>query len=139
VVENNANDALLIRRALLTRGLCGLSAVCRNGSEARAYLLGAGMYADRATYPMPNVILTDLLMDGETGTDLVEWIRAQEPPLCDLPVIILTGSANPAQFEAAKKVGANKVLEKPARLEDLQALFEEMAVEFCGHRSAAAH
>jgi CheY-like chemotaxis protein len=89
------------------------------------------MYANRSKYPMPEVILTDLRMEDESGIELVEWIRQQEPPLRDTTILILTGSATPLQFDAAQKVGAQGVHRKPSRLEDLQELLSSIAQEFC--------
>ena len=83
---------------------------------------------------MPDVILSDLRMEDESGIELVEWIREQEPPLRDTTVLILTGSATPLQFDAAQKVGAQGVHRKPSRLEDLQELLASIAAEFCHKR-----
>ena len=130
VVENDPNDAFLITRALKASA-CGDSSVCRNPSEAKDYLRGAGMYGDRERYPLPDVILTDLRMGNETGMELVEWIREQQPPLRNLPIIILTGSATPLQFEAAETIGANQVFRKPTKLQDLQELLRSIGNEFC--------
>ena len=105
--------------------------MCRNPSEAKDYLRGAGMYADRERYTLPDVILTDLRMGNETGMELVEWIREQQPPLRNLPIIILTGSATPLQFEAAETIGANQVFRKPTKLQDLQELLRSIGNEFC--------
>ena len=89
------------------------------------------MYANRSRFPFPDVILTDLRMEDESGIELVEWIRQQEPPLRDITILILTGSATPLQFDAAQKVGAQGVHRKPSRLEDLQELLANIAREFC--------
>lgn len=129
IVENDPNDAFLIRRALKSSPNFGSSFLCRNPSEAKAYLLGAGMYSDRAAYPLPTVVISDLRMDAELGTDLVQWLREQPPPLSTISIVILTGSASPVQWDAAQKVGAQKLFRKPARLEDLQALVLEIARE----------
>lgn len=131
IVENDQNDAYLIRRALHLSPHCGVSSVCRNPSEAKAYLIGAGIYSNRQKFPLPDVVLTDLRMDNESGVDLVHWIRNQNPPLRDLPVIMLTGSASASEFERATKSGATKVARKPNRIEDLQTLLAEIAAEFC--------
>src|SRR5262245_51006627 len=113
IVENDANDAFLIARALGRSPRCGAPLVCRNPSEARAYLRGAGMYADRSVYPMADVIITDLRMENESGLELVEWVRKQESPLNQLPVIIISGAGSPLQVEAAAKAGASRVYQKP--------------------------
>lgn len=130
IVENDPNDAFLIQRALSTAN-CGHASLCRNPSEAKAFLKGAGMYADREKYPFPDLILTDLRMQDELGTELVEWIRSREPPIRDIKVLILTGSATPMQFAAAQKVGAQGVHRKPSKLEDLEKLLASIAAEYC--------
>src|SRR5207253_5692363 len=99
--------------------------------DAKSCLRGAGMYSDRKRYPLPEVVITDLRMGTESGIELVEWIREQEPPIKEIPVIILTGSASELQFDAAEKVGAQRVYRKPTKLEDLQQLLSSIAAEFC--------
>jgi CheY-like chemotaxis protein len=131
IVENDPNDAFLIKRALAANER-GISAfVCRNPGEAQAYLRGAGMYQDRAQFPLPDVILTDLRMGLQSGVQLVEWLRRQESPLRDTLIVILTGSAGPAEYEAAEKVGAQAVYRKPTKLEDLRTLLAKIADSFC--------
>lgn len=131
MVENDPNDALLIRRALQRSARGGFSFVCRNPGEAQAYLIGTGMYADRSAFPLPNLIITDLRMGAETGIKLVEWVRKQREPLKDTPTIILTGSARPLEFQEAERAGAQRVFRKPTRFEDLQKLVEDITSEFC--------
>lgn len=131
IVEDDPNDAFLIKRALGS-GPCGHVSLCRNPSEAKAYLKGAGMYSDRKKYPWADVVITDLDLGDETGINLVEWIRQQEPPLRDTPVLILTGRATSTQWEAAQKVGAQKVYRKPSRLEEMEELLRTIVAEYCG-------
>jgi CheY-like chemotaxis protein len=131
IVENDPNDAFLIHRALQKTGHCSTSYVCRNPSEAKDFLRGFGMYSDRSKYPLPDLILTDLRMEAESGIELVEWIRRQNASFSATPIIILTGSASALQFDAAQKVGAQAVHRKPSRLEDLQRLLTNIAAEFC--------
>jgi CheY-like chemotaxis protein len=131
IVENDANDAYLIRRALSASPQCGQSFVCRNPGEARSFLKGAGIYQDRETYPLPDVVITDINLGVESGIEFVDWLRQQPAPIRDCKVVILTGSATALQFDAAEKVGADKVYRKPVRLEDLQQLLSSVAEEFC--------
>src|SRR5690349_2759263 len=113
VVENDPDDAFLIRRAFESVPTCGACFLARNTSEAKAYLKGAGMYADRQKYPRPDAILTDLRMPGGTGIDLFNEIQEDEE-LRNIPVIILTGSASPSEMAEAEKFGPARVLRKPA-------------------------
>jgi len=131
IVENDPNDAFLIKRALQLIPHCGASFVCRNASEAKAYLRGAGMYADREKFPFPRVVLSDLRMGEETGIELVAWIRKQPSPTGELTAIILTGSATSKQYEEAERVGAQKVYRKPTLVVDLEKLLVNIAQEFC--------
>src|SRR5205085_8031407 len=89
------------------------------------------MYGDRSKYPMPDIILTDLRMENESGIELVEWIRQQDPPLRDTKILILTGSASQLQFDAAERVGAQGVYRKPTRLEHLEELLASIAAQYC--------
>src|SRR3954465_7964444 len=92
VLEDDANDAMLIRRAF-TNSVCRIF-VCRNTSEARAYLLGAGMYSDRERFPFPEMFVTDLRLGDESGVKFLAWLRSLNG-FNDLPVIVLSGTATP--------------------------------------------
>jgi CheY-like chemotaxis protein len=126
IVENDLNDALLIQRAFKKISDCGTLSLCRNTSEARAYLQGAGMYLNREQFPFPDVIVSDFRMPGGTGVELVQWIREQ-PALADLPVVILTGSASPTEMEGAAAAGATHVLRKPLDLDNLIHMLQGVA------------
>lgn len=126
IVENDLNDALLIQRAFKKVPDCGTLSLCRNTSEARAYLKGAGMYINREQYPFPDVVVSDFRMPGGTGVELVQWIREQ-PTLTDLPVVILTGSASPNEMQGASAAGATHVLRKPLDLDDLISMLQRVS------------
>src|SRR5881392_1765818 len=113
VVEDDADDAVLIRKAFNAMAGCQ-ALICRNLSEARAYMIGAGIYSDRAKHPFPNVILCDLHIGFESGVEFLKWIK-QHPLFKDMPVIILSGTATSSECVAAKEKGALDVLRKPMR------------------------
>ena len=129
VVEDNADDALLIRRAFNTLDSCR-AFVCRNISEAKAYVQGAGMYRDREKFPFPNGVICDLRLGEESGTQFLAWLKGV-PEFEKLPVFILSG-APPKDLISAKTLGAIDVLTKPARFEDLQTMLNDMAAKLCG-------
>lgn len=131
VVENDPDDAFLIRRAFEGVPSCGACFLARNTSEAKAYLKGAGMYSDRDKFPFPHAIITDLRMPGGTGIELFQEIQ-NDPELTKIPVIILTGSASPAEMEAAQQIGPTQVLRKPSNLEELKRLLQTLAKNLCG-------
>ena len=129
VIEDNADDAALIRTAFDALDACS-AFVCRNLSEAKAFLCGAGMYTDRATFPFPNAVICDLNLGGESGVEFVEWLT-RSADLQNLPVIILTGSTSEEEISAAQTRGAVAVLKKPARIEDLRSMLSDLANKLC--------
>lgn len=129
VIEDSADDALLIRRAFAALEACQ-AIVCRNLSEAKAYMNGAGLYQDRTKYPFPNAIICDLHIGFESGVEFVVWIKAHEA-FKDMPVIILTGTATTSEAVTAKQKGALDVLRKPSRFEDLRTMLNDLAAKLC--------
>jgi len=137
VVENNPDDAFLITRAFKKVPHCGTLSLARNTSEAKAYLAGAGMYSDRRLYPVPSAILSDFSMEGETGVQLLAWMK-KDPELSRIPFVLLTGSASEKDMQKAERLGAVKVLKKSADSLKLQAIVENLAEWLCSLESRAA-
>ena len=129
VLEDDASDALLIRRAF-TNAACN-AFVCRNTSEARAYLVGAGMYGERGRFPFPDIFMTDLRLGDESGIQFIEWVRSK-PELKDLPIIILSGKATGRDIAAAKALGVSRVWQKPSDPLILQNMIQELSKGLCG-------
>jgi CheY-like chemotaxis protein len=112
LVEDDANDVLLVQRAFQrTRGGVPIL-VTPNGVEAIKYLGGEPPYNDRATHPFPDIILLDLNMPKMGGLELLSWIRSQ-PNMKRLPVIVLTSSVQEADAMKAYEAGANSFVVKP--------------------------
>lgn len=128
ILEDDANDAFMIRRAF-TNAACR-AFVCRNTSEARAYLLGAGMYGDRERFPFPEIFVTDLHLGDESGANFLAWVRAKTE-FKDLPVIVLSGSATPSELTAIKSLGVARVLQKPGDPSSLQSMLLSLASQVC--------
>ena len=133
VLEDDASDALLIRRAF-TNAACN-AFVCRNTSEARAYLVGAGMYADRVRFPFPDIFMTDLRLGDESGIHFLEWMRSRAE-LKDLPVVVLSSSTQAKDLAAAKRLGASRVWQKPREPVYLQSMVDKLARELCSKKGS---
>jgi CheY-like chemotaxis protein len=131
VIEDDANDAFLIRRAFTEeQGHDMFVFVCRNTSEARAYLLGAGMYSDRQKFPFPQVIVSDVRIGEDSGVHFLQWLRGIDN-LQEIPVIMLTGSASQREMDTAKNLGALKVLRKPGDVTKLKQMLLKVINELC--------
>ena len=75
----------------------------------------------------PDVVVTDLRMPVMSGNVLIRKVRALDT---DVPIIVMTGHAMPADEEQAAKDGAFAVMRKPIRLRDLTALINGLPVPF---------
>lgn len=123
VVEDDHEDAMLIEDALRSIGP-HTPVICRNASEARAYLKGSGMYAKRAQHPFPDGIVCDMYLGAESGLEFLEWSKASDT-FKTLPVMMLTGAASAHELFTARKSGAVKVSRKPERLSDLRQVLSD--------------
>jgi two-component system, response regulator len=128
VLEDDADDAILIRRAFT--GQTCRAFICRNTSEARAHFLGSGMYSDRELYPFPELFVTDLRLGEESGVQFLAWVRAFDAAK-DLPVIVLSGAATVSDIQAVQTLGATRVLIKPADPIALQDMLILASRELC--------
>jgi DNA-binding response OmpR family regulator len=128
IIEENANTANLVRAAFDKLESCD-AFVCRNNSEAKAYLLGAGMYKDREKYPFPRAVVSDPGTNDNTGLDLLRWVKT-ESTCSNLPVYILS-SRDSIDEAHAKELGAAKIFKKPAATEELQDLLSDLSMKLC--------
>jgi len=69
---------------------------------------------EAVTLDCPDLMITDYLMPGLTGAQLVEQVNECQP---NLPIIMVTGYADMHAIE--KVLGKNKVLRKPFNLQEL--------------------
>ncbi|MGK5083333.1 response regulator [Bdellovibrionota bacterium FG-1] len=73
--------------------------------------------------PMPPwIIFTDYVMPGQTGLDLIDWLK-RHPILHWTPVCMMTGEIGPETRVQATKAGAWEFLEKPIEPESLEKVF----------------
>jgi len=117
LAEDNADDVLLMKRALRRGGLLNPVHVVSDGSEAVEYLKGA-IEAKSSGYPIPLLICLDLNMPRLDGFEVLRWIREQ-PNLAGIPVVIISQSDNRPDINRATHLGANSYLVKPANFEGL--------------------
>ncbi len=70
----------------------------------------------------PDLVLTDLVMPGRTGLELLQDIRDRDP---DVPVLLMTGgSAHPEEATEALGRGAAQIVHKPFSRADLTSAVE---------------
>ncbi|HEY6852794.1 MAG TPA: response regulator [Gemmatimonadales bacterium] len=121
LVEDDANDVLLIRRAFAKAAITNPVHNVEDGDAAVAYLAGEGSYADRDDHPLPAVVLLDLKLPRRSGLEVLEWVR-QNPALRRLPIVVLTSSRESTDVNRAYDLGANSYLVKPVGFDALTDL-----------------
>src|SRR6266567_8392292 len=100
-----------------------------DGAEAMEYMEGKGQYADRAKYPMPDVVLLDLKMPRVDGYDFLNWLRNKAPEKMRLiPVIVMSSSAEESDINNCYKLGANSYVVKPIGWAKFQERIKELGI-----------
>jgi CheY-like chemotaxis protein len=109
-VEDSRVVAMATRRMLEKHGLTVIHAT--GVEDAIAHLETAKA---QGKVPGPDVVLTDVYLKGDlTGKDLVSAIREQFGyPKGLLPVLVMTGDANPANQTDLLRAGCNDLVQKP--------------------------
>lgn len=118
IVEDNADDVMLLQRAFRKANLINPLRVVADGQAAVDYLAGRAPYDDRAEYPLPALVLLDLKLPKLGGHEVLDWIRTQ-PGLRRLPVAVLTSSRESPDINRAYDLGANSYLAKPVDFDSL--------------------
>jgi CheY-like chemotaxis protein len=127
LVEDTPEDAEATLRAFKKAGMANPIHHCRDGDEALDFLRNRGKYEDPAKAPRPGMILLDLNMPGTDGREVLAEIKADEK-LRQIPVIVLTTSADERDIQMCYRDGANSYIQKPVDmkgfLESIQRLVD---------------
>lgn len=110
LVEDNEDDVFLMERAFKNARLKAPVQVAVDGQQALDYLQGLGKYADRARYPLPDIIFLDLKLPYVHGFEVLKWINTH---MTGLSVIVLTSSPEERDRGRARDLGAREYLVKP--------------------------
>lgn len=106
VVEDDHDSAQLARVVLEFERF---EVMCAETGEA-------GLHLARAREP--SLILLDIELPGMGGLDVLRSLRAGEP-LSDVPVVMVTGVAEPGLMLQAMRIGADDFVTKPYNVVDL--------------------
>jgi two-component system, response regulator len=107
VIEDNADDSLVLVRQLKRAHLEDHVMVIENGKTALDYLLKATS--------VPLVLFLDLRLPGLGGVEVLKEIRRVDR-LQEMPVIVMTGSSDPKDLRECNLLGVTAFLEKPVSL-----------------------
>jgi DNA-binding response OmpR family regulator len=87
-------------------------------AAAKAYLEAANRFSNGGGTEWPDLIILDFSLTGETGLDLLRWIR-QRPEFQDLPVLMFSGFETPDKVQRSYEEGADYFVHKEMGLEKL--------------------
>ena len=120
VVESNPAEARLIAEGFRDAGHTRKIEQLHNAEDAISYLLREPPYQESS---LPDLILLDLSLPKKSGFELLKEIRASHV-LKRIPVIILSGSANPIDLLRAYELHANCFIQKPHDLEQFLSMIK---------------
>ena len=75
LVEDNVDDIMITKKALLEAKIVNQLDIVRDGQEALEFLLHQGQYQDPATSPRPGLILLDINMPKMNGLELLRALK----------------------------------------------------------------
>lgn len=113
IVEDDAGDRVLIRRALAEGDFGRELATVSNGEEALHYLQRQEGYATLQGTPLPSLIILDLNLPKVSGKQVLEAMTG-DPVLANIPVVIFTTSDQEQDVDEAYAHGAWYYLVKPS-------------------------
>jgi two-component system, response regulator len=112
LVEDNADDVELTRRAFERSNILNQIVVVGDGEEALDYLFATGSYVGRDTTVMPQVVLLDINLPKLNGLEVLRRLRGDDRTK-RLPVVILTTSHEERDIIGSYDLGANSYVRKP--------------------------
>lgn len=127
LVEDNPDDVELTRLAFEEANIANPLIAVSDGAEALDYLFARGRHDGRNAADLPSIVLLDLNLPKVDGREVLQAIRA-EPATRDLPVIVLTTSAEPFDVEASYALGVNSYIQKPVDFEQFVSAVRQVGL-----------
>jgi two-component system response regulator len=127
VVEDNPADVALLRYALTRSSIPIDVYAVEDGAAALAFLQRQEPYT---IAPHPHLLLLDLNLPKKHGHEVLAEIKTH-PQLKQLPVIMLSSSANPDDITRSYTLGANAYVIKPLMLDDYVRVVQDFVQFWC--------
>lgn len=127
LIEDNASDIELTKRALKRGRVTNEIVVAHDGEEALEYLFSSGRYSGRDPADLPAIALLDLKLPKMSGLEVLRRIR-ENGRTRRLPVIILTTSREEQDLADSYDNGANSYVVKPVDFSHFQHAIEQLGL-----------
>lgn len=129
LVEDSADDVLLITEALKIAGITNRFFVVRDGAAALDFLFCTGEFAYREASDQPQVVLLDLNLPKIDGLEVLRRIKADSRTKT-IPVIVLTSSQHDLNIAVCKRLGAEAYIPKPVNFHNFSAATLKLSLQW---------
>jgi two-component system, response regulator len=127
LVEDNADDEALTKRALKKNNIFNGLVVAHDGVEALEYLFGTGAHAGRDVSVMPTLILLDLKLPKVDGLEVLRRLRSDDRTR-SVPVVVLTSSKEEQDLAQSYRIGVNSYIRKPVDFEQFMEAVRQLGL-----------
>jgi CheY-like chemotaxis protein len=121
LVDDNPNDAELTIIGFKRNQIHHSVMYLDSGVNALQYL-----FDEEQSESLPYAVVLDLKMPKVTGLEVLREIR-NHPRTIDLPVIILTSSAEESDITACDLLGVNAYLQKPVSFQEFSKVVKKIS------------
>jgi CheY-like chemotaxis protein len=111
-----SNKLLLADDSITIRKVVGI--IFANEDYALSVVDNGNAALEKAREIIPDIILADVLMPGNTGYEVCAEVR-RDPALKHIPLLLLTGAFEPFDEEKARQSGADDFISKPFESQQL--------------------
>ena len=111
LVEDSPQDAELTMRALRKNNLANNLVWLKDGQEAIDFMFRTGPYAGRNNGD-PKLILLDLKLPKVSGLEVLAGVKHNDATK-NIPVVVMTSSAEERDIVESYRLGVNSYLVKP--------------------------
>lgn len=125
LVEDDAGDQELTKRALARGRVTNDLRIVEDGEEALDYLFQRGRYAGAGLAPRPDLVLLDLNLPRVDGREVLAEMRASKA-LHRMVVVILTTSEQEGDVLRSYDLGANSYIVKPVDMKQFLRVVQSL-------------
>ncbi|HEX2123219.1 MAG TPA: response regulator [Thermoanaerobaculia bacterium] len=124
-VEDNPHDVEMTMRALRKHNLVNRMLHVGDGAAALDYLFARGAYEGRNIEEIPRAVFLDLKLPKVDGIEVLRAIKSDER-LREVPVVIITSSAEERDRVESYRLGVNSYIVKPIVFESFARTIAEV-------------
>lgn len=120
IVDDDLGDVYLLEKTLQQHGVQNVQSML-NAQEALQYVEQAFIHH----HHLPDVIFVDLKMKGMDGFHLIDLLK-KKPLFSRIPLVVFSGSNDPADKEKALRLGALAFFQKTQEAHLLKAIVQQV-------------